>query len=133
MQRIRIAGSGPAGMTAAINLARAGLPVTVFEKHPDSGQRFQGDLQGLENWSGNGDYGAAVQAFFANRLRASVVNRFIWERFGRDNYGWSMDRIDRAADHLGFLHSLHNFNLVQRLAYPLARRFVCQRLPGLWR
>ncbi len=51
MQMIRIAGAGPAGLSAAITLAQAGYEVNVFERHPDVGGRFSGDLQGLENWS----------------------------------------------------------------------------------
>jgi flavin-dependent dehydrogenase len=48
---IKILGSGPSSLTAAINLARAGHKVTVFEKNPDCGMRFHGDYQGMENWT----------------------------------------------------------------------------------
>lgn len=48
---IRILGAGPSGLTAALNLARAGFEVDVFEKRHDCGLRFSGDLQGVENWS----------------------------------------------------------------------------------
>jgi flavin-dependent dehydrogenase len=51
MTGIRILGAGPAGLTAAICLARRGHRVTVFEKHRHVGGRFHGDFQGLENWS----------------------------------------------------------------------------------
>ncbi len=44
-------GAGPAGLVAALTLARAGVPVTVYEKGPTVGTRFHGDFQGLENWS----------------------------------------------------------------------------------
>lgn len=50
-RHINIAGSGPAGLSAGINLARAGYDVHVYERNADVGQRFHGDLQGLENWS----------------------------------------------------------------------------------
>lgn len=50
-KKIKIAGAGPSGLTAAINLAKAGYEVDVFEKRTDTGKRFHGDLQGLENWS----------------------------------------------------------------------------------
>ena len=48
---ITIAGAGPAGLTAAIILAKAGCRVQVFEQHSGVGRRFNDDFQGLENWS----------------------------------------------------------------------------------
>ncbi len=48
---IHIIGAGPAGLTAAITLARAGFKPIVFEQAQDVGTRFNGDFQGLENWS----------------------------------------------------------------------------------
>lgn len=52
---IKILGAGPSGLTAAINLAQAGYQVDVYEKRSDTGKRFHGDLQGLENWSDEED------------------------------------------------------------------------------
>ncbi len=54
-QDIHIIGAGPAGLTAAITLARAGLKPVVFEQANDVGSRFNGDFQGLENWSDEQD------------------------------------------------------------------------------
>ena len=54
-QTISIAGAGPAGLTAAINLARAGYDVIVHEQHPDVGMRFSEDFQAIENWSSEKD------------------------------------------------------------------------------
>ncbi len=51
MERVQILGAGPAGLSAAINLAKSGYDVDVFERNNDVGGRFRGDLQGLENWS----------------------------------------------------------------------------------
>ncbi|MBI4090380.1 MAG: NAD(P)-binding protein [Candidatus Kerfeldbacteria bacterium] len=51
MSSIRIAGAGPAGLAAAVVLAKTGWPVDVYERNSDVGHRFNGDLQGLENWS----------------------------------------------------------------------------------
>lgn len=48
---IKIAGAGISGLTAAINLAKAGYQVVVYEANDTSGKRFLGDLQGIENWS----------------------------------------------------------------------------------
>ena len=78
------------------------------------------------------DYAQLARRFFDRRLKASLVNRFLWERFGRNSYAMIIDRIGRARDPLAFLHSFHNFNWLQRLAYPLALRFCRQRYPRLW-
>lgn len=51
MSQRYILGAGPAGLAAAIVLARRGERVTVYEQRNDVGRRFNGDLQGIENWS----------------------------------------------------------------------------------
>lgn len=50
-ERVTVVGAGPAGLTAAITLAHANMPVTVYERHAAVGTRFHGDFQGLDNWS----------------------------------------------------------------------------------
>ncbi len=52
---IKILGAGVSGLSAAINLAKAGYEVEVFERKNDAGARFYGDLQGLENYSEKGN------------------------------------------------------------------------------
>ncbi|HIH19601.1 TPA: NAD(P)/FAD-dependent oxidoreductase [Candidatus Micrarchaeota archaeon] len=44
----KILGAGPAGLCAAINLAKGGEQVTVFEKRADVGLRFPANLQGIK-------------------------------------------------------------------------------------
>lgn len=51
MANIEIVGAGPAGLVAALSLAKAGYKATVYEEKPEVGHRFAGDFQGLENWS----------------------------------------------------------------------------------
>jgi len=50
-QLIKIGGAGIAGLTAAINLVKGGYKVEIFDVAKNSGQRFNNDFQGIENWS----------------------------------------------------------------------------------
>jgi flavin-dependent dehydrogenase len=52
---VEVVGAGPAGLVAAIVLARGGRRAVVHEAQPDVGHRFGGDLQGLENWTTSTD------------------------------------------------------------------------------
>lgn len=52
---VKIAGGGISGLTCAISLARAGVPVEIYERKTAVGGRFWGDLQGLENWTSKND------------------------------------------------------------------------------
>lgn len=46
-----VIGAGPAGLVAALTLARSGEAVRVHDRAETVGHRFSGDFQGLENWS----------------------------------------------------------------------------------
>ncbi|GMQ87976.1 MAG: NAD(P)/FAD-dependent oxidoreductase [Gammaproteobacteria bacterium] len=52
---IEIAGAGPAGLAAALTIAKRGGRAIVYERRSEVGSRFHGDLQGLENWTTEGD------------------------------------------------------------------------------
>ena len=54
-KEIDIVGAGPAGLVAAINLAKAGVRVTLHEAASGVGHRFHRDFQGIENWSTEAD------------------------------------------------------------------------------
>jgi len=50
-REVSIVGAGPAGLAAAITLARRGLRAVVWERQPAVGARFHGDFQAIENWT----------------------------------------------------------------------------------
>jgi flavin-dependent dehydrogenase len=89
MKEIKILGAGLSGLTAAINLAKKGYKVDVYEKNKDVGMRFHGDIQGLENWSEkkdileelkemnidiNFDCNAFSSVILTNGLKAKKIN-----------------------------------------------------------
>jgi len=84
---VEIAGAGPAGLAAAITLARAGREVTVYEMQKEVGHRFDGDFQGLENWSTTEDVLTMLAAsglamdFDAMPCRAGSVFDFAGNRY----------------------------------------------------
>tara|TARA_B110001452_G_scaffold93357_1_gene77021 strand:+ start:20275 stop:21528 length:1254 start_codon:yes stop_codon:yes gene_type:complete len=53
---VLIMGAGLSGLAAAIILAKAGREVHVHDIRDDSGARFDGDFQALENWSMSVDF-----------------------------------------------------------------------------
>ncbi len=66
------------------------------------------------------DYYNTVENYFKPRLNAGVVNRFLWEKFADRDYSIIVKQIHRSEDPLKYLHSFHNFNLLQKLIYPFA-------------
>ena len=56
-------GAGPAGLAAAIVLAKGGRDVELHEWHRHVGARFHGDFQGLENWSCDEDTLCELQSW----------------------------------------------------------------------
>jgi flavin-dependent dehydrogenase len=86
MKMIRILGAGLSGLTAAINLAKEGYEVEVFEKNDDCGKRFNGDFQGLENTTSNVD--------ILNEMKSmNIKTDFFYEPFNSlQRYGPSMKK-----------------------------------------
>lgn len=64
--KIQVIGAGPAGLAAAITLARNRCDVVVHEASGEVGHRFGGDLQGLENWTSRQDVLSELQALGFN-------------------------------------------------------------------
>jgi flavin-dependent dehydrogenase len=76
---VNIVGAGPAGLAAALTVAKAGGRAILSERHTDVGRRFHGDFQGLENWTTSGDVldelasGGIEPTFEATPFRECVV------------------------------------------------------------
>lgn len=83
-ETIQIVGAGPAGLAAAITLARAGRRVVVHEAAGKVGFRFQGDHQGLENWSAEKD---VLDAWRENGLTCNFARTPCGEGIAFDAWG----------------------------------------------
>jgi flavin-dependent dehydrogenase len=129
VRTIKVIGSGPSGLTAAINLARAGKEVHVYERNSEVGQRFHGDLEGLENWSDKEDVlehlaRMNVSVNFPNHpfYAVTVANgvqsqdfQFRRPLFYAVKRGVEGDSFDQALKKQAILHGV-NFHFNQSLA-----------------
>jgi flavin-dependent dehydrogenase len=129
MRPIKIIGSGPSGLAAAINLAKAGREVHVYERNSDVGQRFHGDLEGLENWSSKEDVldqltRMSISLDFPNHpfYDVTVANgvrsedfHFTRPLFYAVKRGTDKDSFDQALKEQAILHGV-NFHFKQSLA-----------------
>ena len=77
------------------------------------------------------DYYKSAEKYFKPKLNAGVVNRFYWEKFATNNYSFILNRIHNSKDPLKYLHSFYNFNLLQKLTYPIALFYMKKRYPNL--
>lgn len=82
---IQIAGAGPAGLAAAITLSKAGYKVQVCEARKNVGQRFGGDLQGLENWTRKQDalQWMEQQGLTSNFEYAACTHGYAYDAYGK--------------------------------------------------
>ena len=74
------------------------------------------------------DYEKMARKEFNKRLKASVVNRYIWEKLGDRAYSFLIKHpiITKKA-----LYSLHKFNILQRMIYPFAISNLKKKYPKL--
>ena len=78
------------------------------------------------------DYEAAARNQFAPKVRASLVNRFLWETlFKINNYGFVVKHAGSDTSTMRLARNLHNFNMIQKILYPFARLYMRRRYPKL--
>jgi flavin-dependent dehydrogenase len=109
-RRVHIIGAGPASLIAAINLARNGYEIIIYEQKNDVGWRFKGDFQGIENWTTEEDaldflktigvfinfrYDPYSIAYFYDPILRKVTiesNRPLFYLVERGTVEWSLDQ-----------------------------------------
>lgn len=74
------------------------------------------------------DYEHVARTYFSHKLKASITNRYLWEKCGEQRYslilknGRMMRRI---------LYSIHKYNFIQKMVYPIAVSYVKKRYGSL--
>ncbi len=134
-ETINIIGAGPAGLTAAIVLAKHGLKARVYEMSSDVGHRLNGDFQWLENWSsekdikeilGNigiagSDYDMLWKRELIPMLETSLINRYLFERFGHLGYRYLTKKFAKVNP-CDFLRKHYNYSFFKHLLLPIAKK-----------
>lgn len=77
------------------------------------------------------NYEKIATNYFNEKLKAGIVNRFLWEKLGRNNYTFIVKRIHKSKDPLKYLNWLYNFNIFQRILYPIANKYIKNRYGNL--
>lgn len=90
---VAVVGSGPAGMTAALYAARAGLSVAVFERMGPGGQMTQ--TERLDNYPG---FAEGVDAFELSFAMASQAERFGAERVSDEVVDLNIDAVKKLLN-----------------------------------
>ena len=70
------------------------------------------------------DYEALARKRFLNKFKAGIVNRYLFEKFGRKNYSLVYEKLRNVRDPLASVCSFYNFNQYQRVLYPLAVHYL---------
>ena len=87
---VAVVGSGPAGMTAALYAARAGLSVAVFERMGPGGQMTQ--TERLDNYPG---FAEGVDAFELSFAMAAQAERFGAKRISDDVISFDVNGVKK--------------------------------------
>jgi flavin-dependent dehydrogenase len=77
------------------------------------------------------EYYNIAENYFKPKFNSGIVNRFIWETFASSNYSLILNRIHYSKDPLKYLNSIYNFNLLQKLTFPVALFYMKYRYPNI--
>lgn len=70
----------------------------------------------------NLDYKQLAELYFSNTVKASLVNRFLYEQLNNNTYDFMIDKMTNVKDLVHFLETKYNFDLKRKMLYPIAKR-----------
>ncbi|MEK6943493.1 MAG: NAD(P)/FAD-dependent oxidoreductase [Nanoarchaeota archaeon] len=74
------------------------------------------------------DYEKMAKKQFNKKIKASFVNRFVWEKMGKNNYRFIVKNANFVKNNL---YSISNFNIIHRALYPFAKNYVKKEYPKM--
>ncbi|MFN8670493.1 MAG: NAD(P)-binding protein [Candidatus Sericytochromatia bacterium] len=69
----------------------------------------------------NKDYPEMANNYFSDTIKASLVNRFLYEKLDNNKYDFMINKMLYVKDLNSFLRKRYNFNLKRRILYPFAK------------
>lgn len=69
----------------------------------------------------NTDYVKLAQDTFSDTIKASFVNRFLYEKLDNNKYNFIIDRLNKVDDLVVFLRKRYNFGIKRKILYPIAK------------
>ncbi len=110
----------------------------IYEKN---GKYFVGEAAGLQDFlfgfglryailsgylaaksiTNNLNYSRLATTAFSDTLKASLVNRFMYEQLDNQKYNFIINKLSGIDDLILFLRKRYNFSLKRRLLYPIAK------------
>ncbi|GIW21967.1 MAG: NAD(P)/FAD-dependent oxidoreductase [Candidatus Sericytochromatia bacterium] len=72
----------------------------------------------------NTSYTNLAKKMFSNSIKASLVNRFLYERLDNSKYEFLINKLSYQKDLIHFLRKRYKFNLKRRILYPIAKKIL---------
>lgn len=77
--------------------------------------------------SENINYTNLAREKFSETIKASLVNRFLYERLDNNKYEFIINKLSNQTDLISFLRKRYNYNFKRKILYPIAKIFVGER------
>lgn len=78
--------------------------------------------------SENISYTNLAKETFSKTIKASFVNRFLYEKLDNNKYEFLINKLSNQKDLISFLRKRYNYNFKRKILYPIARIFRLERL-----
>ncbi|MEK7434266.1 MAG: NAD(P)/FAD-dependent oxidoreductase [Cyanobacteriota bacterium] len=68
------------------------------------------------------DYSLMAKNTFSGTIKASFVNRFLYEKLDNKKYAFMINKLSNVDDLILFLRKRYNFNLKRKILYPIIKK-----------